>query len=800
MTFVNINEQNFEQVSILLRPTTHFVSGTNIGVTGSSHVAPVRSKCIKQVVELSTATTNLDNDLNDGDGEVSTFNVTNYFRALALDGAISQVRDDGVTDVFNLLDFYIDKVESGSKDVRFDKKLDVFRFEPPFKWTTQTTEKNIIRKTLMPYHRHRYDNCGFHYTNYNTFNFLSNDDKLLTASCMIYPNSSSATDSTKGIYDLPDKFTTSFWINPRFSKPDIDYRSGTVLHLSSSIAISIITGSYTALSASEDQFKIMLQLSHSADIPPSNIDINSPNSLDKGDLIFTSSHFLHKNNWHNVSVLWGNNINNNTGSLFIDDNETKFSMPSSSLGSIDSPPALVIGNYFAGRTTDLSSLVGTHTGPEASSDPQGVTQGASLLSSDNASVDASATMFSHPLHAEIHDVRIYNRYLDRRVKKYSDLRFTSPKSTSEVPDLIFYLPPYFYPETPKRSVLVSPFQTIAGTTDDPFNVQYSFGVGGKMINLENYVREFAYGVYPRLLNLRPVTIDTTIQDITADNFTFDSGSQTKRMLTVLPNDNGLHTPRYDILENSSMSGSKMFVTEDGVTDYSIIRLNDLIPTASLFPGLVFVTGSIFDTIVGTAPENPGVAPGSVLTIAQRTKDVSSNEITIFDISNLYYGNKINPGSFRLFESNLTGSNGDIQITIKDNGRGSLYRADALTKHAEFNSVGTLLYDEGIAVIKSPNLPYLGKDEVDISFRGEQQLHTMVLNIPCYDWAFTSSSNPTFKSIQPSTSANDEELQNLYITTVNIHDDNFNIIMKANFAQPIFKADDDEFVIRLKQDF
>ena len=49
---------------------------------------------------------------------------------------------------------------------------------------------------------------------------------------------------------------------------------------------------------------------------------------------------------------------------------------------------------------------------------------------------------------------------------------------------------------------------------------------------------------------------------------------------------------------------------------------------------------IFDDIVGSTPENPGVAPGSVLTIAQRTRDVSSNEITILDISNLYYGNKI----------------------------------------------------------------------------------------------------------------------------------------------------------------
>ena len=66
--------------------------------------------------------------------------------------------------------------------------------------------------------------------------------------------------------------------------------------------------------------------------------------------------------------------------------------------------------------------------------------------------------------------------------------------------------------------------------------------------------------------------------------------------------------------------------------------------------------------------------------------------------------------------------------------------------------------------------------------------------------FTSSSNPTYTSITPSTGANDEELSTLYITTVNIHDDNFNIIMKANFSQPIPKTEEDEFVIRLKKDF
>ena len=220
----------------------------------------------------------------------------------------------------------------------------------------------------------------------------------------------------------------------------------------------------------------------------------------------------------------------------------------------------------------------------------------------------------------------------------------------------------------------------------------------------------------------------------------------------------------------------------------------------MFPGLVFQEGSIFDQIVGASPENPGVAPGSVLTIAQRTRDRSSNETTIFDISNLYYGNKITEGTLQLTDDNLTGSKGRIKIKLKDNSEGSLYRADCLTKQAAWNNVGDVFYHEGIIAIKTPHLPYFCKDKTDISFKGDQNMHAMILNIPCEKGQFNSSSNKTYVSSPPSTAVSERDLSTVYVSSVNIHDDNFNIIMKANFSQPIPKTEEDEFVIRLKQDF
>tara|TARA_R110001599_G_scaffold349365_1_gene577674 strand:- start:750 stop:1487 length:738 start_codon:yes stop_codon:yes gene_type:complete len=235
-------------------------------------------------------------------------------------------------------------------------------------------------------------------------------------------------------------------------------------------------------------------------------------------------------------------------------------------------------------------------------------------------------------------------------------------------------------------------------------------------------------------------------------------------------------------------------------DYSKISLDNLISSSSINPGLVFQKGSIFDQIAGASPENPSEKTKTILTIAQRTRDFSSNETVIFDISNLYYGNKISEKTLEIYDSNLTGSEGKIKILIKDNGNGSLYRADCKTKQAKWNNVGDVFYHEGMLVLKTPHLPYFGKDKSDIKFKGDHNIHTLMLNIPCEQGLFNSSSNKTFIPAPPTDSVSDRDLTTVYISTVNIHDDNFNIIMKANFSQPIPKTEEDEFIIRLKQDF
>ena len=60
------------------------------------------------------------------------------------------------------------------------------------------------------------------------------------------------------------------------------------------------------------------------------------------------------------------------------------------------------------------------------------------------------------------------------------------------------------------------------------------------------------GYHPRLWHLTASTIDYTVLDITANSYIYHTASTRKRNLTILPNDNGLFTPDYQILNSGSL--------------------------------------------------------------------------------------------------------------------------------------------------------------------------------------------------------------------------------------------------------
>ena len=95
----------------------------------------------------------------------------------------------------------------------------------------------------------------------------------------------------------------------------------------------------------------------------------------------------------------------------------------------------------------------------------------------------------------------------------------------------------------------------------------------------------------------------------------------------------------------------------------------------------------------------------------------------------------------------------------------------------------------------------------MSFKGERNIHTLTANVPVGTAEFNSSSNPAYLSeinnntiVSSSLNANDEDTAFVYITGIYLHDDNYNVVMKANLAQPVMKRATDRFLFRLKMDF
>ena len=821
MSIIPLTSDNFELFKLTANPKRTFTSGT-AGATGSIPVFPRASKIEKDPQPSD--------DFGTGSFDASQIEES---RNQALSNSF--LTGTQVADISKSVEYYMEMVNSGTFSPVRQKKLDILRFEPSYKFTSDTLRKNVVQNIMFPYYKHRYPDLDWSYYNYHTLNFFT-ASTVPSDSVLIYPASGNSSTNDYP-YTPSDGFTFEFWLNARYSNDvsGTSYTPGTIFHKSSSYAVSLVSGTSRDKDGLVDGFRILLQLSHSADIPPSNIlttgtlktnidgtsfkkaDTYSGSVSGIGDLIFLSSdNMIQKNKWHHVAVRWGGpNINKGTGSFVIDGIEdTRFIIQSSSImpttfsrsGQGESD-CLFVGNYFEGVNNGDDDWGGSVTAQffnVNASKKDGLVDffhGKSSLDSAD-SRDPSSVFFQHPLNAEVHNLKIYSEHRD------TEQIFTSSMYGDEsIEDkLLFLLPPFFVKETNTRDVMLTPFETEETTTDDPFNVSLSFGVGGHLINLENFSREFVRKSYPRLYNLTASVVESSTGEFTANQFLYKTGSASKRNLTVLPCDNGKFTPNFTLLKSgsdpdnpTSSDETSKFVDDMGFAKYGLISLRNMVSTSSL-PSGAQSTGSIADVLQGAGPEDPGVSAGSILTILNRTRDPSSNEVVFFDVSNMFYGRKIVPGTFKLYDSSVTGSDGKVKMTIRDDGNGRLYRADSRTTNATWNTIGNILYEEGIVVIKTPNIPLLGIDGYEVSLTGEHNVYVMEMNIPCPKGLANSSSNPNWMPLKPTDSSNELRDQFTYITGINLLDENLNVIARANLSQPVVKREDDRYLFRFKMDF
>lgn len=821
MSIQRITQDNIEVFALHTYPERTYVSSSN-GITGSVLLFARENRVLKDAYANE-----------DYGATILQVNTLEDLRRTI-------IRSAGTpgSDISGGLEEYLQGVNSGSLSPAWSKKLEVTRFIPSVKFTKDTLRKSAVKNVLFPYYRTAYPCLNWGFTNYHTLNFFT-ASSVPSTSALIYP---AGTGSIVGgdifPYSPNGSFTFEFYVNPRYTtdEPGGDFKAGTILHLSSSYAISLISGSGRDINGYVDTYRVLLQLSHSADIAPSTLapgGTGFSTSLGAGyrpDLIFTSSE-ISRNTWNHVAIRWeapegaGENTNQYTGSFVINGvKDTVFYIPSASVipqsfsNPQGDPDALFIGNYYDGPNNGTSvgtPLLARFFNINASYE-QGLTPlyvGAydpANVAPDYTDIPGSAYNLSHPLNAEIHDIRIYDSH-----RTLGDIDADRQSGPSDLSGLIFYLPPFFVRESRTRDVLQTPFKSIRATTDDPFNVSLSFGVAGRLINLANFTREFVRAEYPRLFHLTASELTTSTTARAANVFLYQNPSTVKGNLTILPCDNGLFTPNFDLLRTGSspdtsppVSGTltDKFVSDVGILRYDLVSLNEMVLTSSYitqiapFEVAALSSGTISAALQGATPEDPGIESGPILTILDRTRDPSSNEVTFFDISNLFYGRKVMPETLTFFDSSLTGSDGKVSMRIRDNGAGGLYRADANSAHATWSNIGSVVYDEGLAVVTDPTAIFYGKDQFEVSMKGMRPVFVKEINVLAPAGSVNSSSNPNWIPVPPTDNANETADKFVYITHVNLHDDNLNIVGKASLAQPLVKRSDDKFLVRLKMDY
>ncbi|NBP00702.1 MAG: hypothetical protein EBU90_11340 [Proteobacteria bacterium] len=875
MSIFKVNPTDFQSITVTTNPFRHYSSSSK-GTTGSILLFSKENKVEKDVEESNLLSFNESTFAN------SLVNLTK--KTLGSKG-----------NIYPSLAGFLDSVNKLSLTEKNKKVLNIVRFTPTTHFTSGTLKKLLIKDNLSTYYRCRYPSSNWGYSNYHSLNFFSSST-VPTSSVLLYPNIDDGrmpSGYAPGRYAVSGAFSFDFYINPRYRTLDSKghFKAGTIFHLSSSYALSLVTGSEKDVNGLPAAFRLQLQLSHSADIPPS---LAIAGSSPKNFIFLSNDNALKWNHWHHVVVRWGTNlINNGTGSFNIDGvDKGTFVVPSSSIAfkttSIHIPYALCIGNFYEGRNNSTAESQSQFF--NASAYYEGTSRVARLITENY--VNPTNFSFNHPLQAELHDLSIKRFYVND-----FDIISSSSTGITNFNNVCFYVPPFFTMDSPIKvgtsaatvnttvGVPYSLSYAAPGITTTPFNTWLAFGVNGHYINTENFLKDFApvfnpgistvfntpsdkQGIFPRQYSLSAslVQVGSNIGK-TANEILYSQPSVRKRNLTILPCDDGNFYPNYDILLTSSLrvltyrdvetfnqNPSDIFYTDDLLKKSpGFISLNfnknkfDMIFSGSRFNSTIPIdqtANKIVKTAiskeeewsndnVGFYPEKPtGLAKSQIikkfqqfrslarstfnkvtssdrffvtqsqfpLSIPVRTQDISSNQVTFFDISNLFYGMNIEPGSFTITDSAMTGSGGSVSITIKDDGNGTLYRADSLTPHCTWNSVGTIYYDEGIIAIKNPHLYFFGQDQYELSFRGEQNLHILRVETAAPTNYLNSSSNPSYANVPSTLRLNEFDKDFVYITGINYHDDNLNVIMKTQLAQPIMKRPSEKMLFRVKFDF
>ena len=713
----------------------------------------------------------------------------------------SQQYRAGSTNIFQQISAYITSVNSTQTDQRNSIEVCPKRYDSPSQFLTpevdlqtgrialqvdpfdwQNLQRRVIRECLIPQALVENSLSFYGYVNYNSINFVSCSN-FPTASAIIFPNFPDA----YGIRDYtPERdFTLDFFIKPlaQFDNAK-EYRAGTILHISSSICVSLVSGSSLGPDAKPDKFRIMLQLSQSADTKPSSIALSSLPLSFPNNLVFITPEVLDRDAWSRVTVRWGGaQRSRGEGSIQVNQSLTQFSANFPSISTGLASDAMMIGNYYDSGDR-IAKFFNTVSAAK---------YGTLIDPVPGSSVDPTGFTLSHPLHAEIHHISMFKRFLDSsQIGNINDYYQLGPADGGPA----FFMAPYFTSSIPANIILpITPTDTDEGKTDSPISYKMALGYNALYVNNQNFFIDFARNKQSRALGMSEyseITDNFDLRNGTVDDLIMKQESVRKRNFSIMPCDDGNFSPDFSFVDNDITR----FHIVDNLTSSMLISLERLAPDNTYIPiaefGSFNYDGSDGQYLPFLQDMNFGTARSSLA-------DLSSNRVIIFSIPSIFYLNRIVPSTFVLTDSNLSGSGG-LSVTLRDDGRGNLYRSNCTTSQATWNRCGTILYSHGLVAILTPHLPFFGKNGYEMSFRGETRKIVANYLIPAPPETVNASFNPTYKEFPPTDLLSEQAENFTYITGINLHDENLNVIMRGKVSQTVQKREGDELVFRLRYDF
>ena len=143
----------------------------------------------------------------------------------------------------------------------------------------------------------------------------------------------------------------------------------------------------------------------------------------------------------------------------------------------------------------------------------------------------------------------------------------------------------------------------------------------------------------------------------------------------------------------------------------------------------------------------------------------------------------------------------LGLSFKDTRLGTLYRADCLTEHAKWCSFGNIIYKEGIVTTSHVSSYNFGKTNFQISSKNNAYLNTYELDLPAFDGEANLSRNTSYiENLRIDNSAFNSDEDFVYITDIDLHDENLNKVASIKLTQPFAKKNSDNALFRVKMDF